>query len=54
MKYIIARLREPSTRLAIAGILGVIAPMIPAYTIMIQAAATLIAGHVAVTPDPAK
>lgn len=40
MKYIIARLREPSTRLAIAGILGV--------------AATLIAGHVAVTPDPAK
>lgn len=52
MNYILNRLREPSTRLGIATVLGLIAPMYPAYTAIIQGAAGLIAGHAIVTPDP--
>ena len=53
MNYIIQRLKEPSTRLAIAGILvQFVAPAVPAYSAMIQLAAAAIAGHVVVTPDP--
>jgi len=54
MKYILNRLREPSTRLGIATVLGLIAPMYPAYTVIIQGVAGIIAGHAIVTPDPVK
>lgn len=49
--YIIDRLKEPSTRLGIATILGIVAPMFPAYTMLIQGVAGIIAGHTVVTPD---
>ncbi len=52
--YIIDRLKEPSTRLGIATILGIIAPMFPAYTLIIQGVAGVIAGHTVVTPDQPK
>lgn len=52
MNYILARLREPSTRLAIAGILTTVAPLVPAYAVVMQGVAALIAGHAIVTPDP--
>lgn len=52
MNYIINRLREPSTRLALAGILYAVAPAFPAYTAVAQGIAALLAGHAAVAPDP--
>lgn len=52
MSYIFDRLKEPSTRLGIATVLGLVAPMYPAYTMIIQSVAGLIAGHAIVTPDP--
>lgn len=53
MSYIIDRLKEPSTRLAIAGILvQFVAPAVPAYATVIQLLAAAIAGHVVATPDP--
>ena len=52
MKYLIARLREPSTRIGIATVLGLIAPAYPAYTAIIQGIAGVIAGHAIATPDP--
>lgn len=54
MSYIIDRLNEPSTRLAIATILGIVAPMFPAYTVIIQGVAGALAGHMMLTPDPQK
>lgn len=53
MSYIINRLREPSTRLALSGILYAIAPVVPvAYSAIVQGVALALAGHAAVTPDP--
>ena len=53
MNYILQRLKEPSTRLAIAGILvQFVAPAVAAYSAMIKLAAAAIAGNVVVTPDP--
>lgn len=52
MNYVINRLKEPSTRIAIAGLLAYIAPSFPEYTAIINGIAGLIAGHTALTPDP--
>ena len=54
MKYLIDRLKEPSTRLGIATVLGLIAPAFPAYTLLIQGIAGVIAGHTIITPDSKK
>lgn len=54
MNYIIDRLKEPSTRIALAGILYAIAPAFPAYTAIAQGIAALLAGHAVVAPDPQK
>lgn len=54
MSYIIDRLKEPSTRIALAGILYAVAPMFPAYQAIAQGIAALLAGHAVVAPDPQK
>ena len=54
MNYILQRLKEPSTRIALAGILYAIAPAFPAYTAIAQGIAALLAGHAVVAPDPQK
>lgn len=52
MKYIIDRLREPSTRNGIAVALTIAAQLQPQYAAMLLTLTGLIAGHTIVTPDP--
>lgn len=52
MKYIIDRLREPSTRNGIALALTIAAQLQPQYAAILLPLAGTIAVHAAVTPDP--
>ncbi len=52
MKYIIDRLREPSTRNGIALALTIAAQVQPQYAAILLPLAGLIAGHTMITPDP--
>ena len=52
MRYLINRLREPSTRNGLAVALTIAAQYLPAHAPWLLPLAGLIAVHTATTPDP--